>query len=614
MLYLSWLKTFNETFDSAKHAREEEFCIRGNIYEQEEGDIILSGFEVEIPNPGLGVLGLGRTERYAVLSEKRVDDLTAVELARGRVTAVPTELGQQTLTLTFQCVPPNEDKVLKAAADALRAGVEENYDPDAPESEREFAESYDALYHSRDASDDPMSALAGRLEFWRWNRKTLAIERVNIHVPSANSVTHHIDETGFEDTLSVSLKNPPRAKTRLRVQTSWTQQAKGVQTYPAIYEHIETYTWQNLIENIPQAGTAVGEATGWHIAESNIHFFEKFGIIDEYRADKEAMDLDDEDVSTVQVLLQAAKVGIHVRLGYDYEQQREEYLDITMPVSQQEILGDDKVETADVINLAPLNIDPSTKLWAVEDPTTLEPMQYSVGDFVIFNSHRWRCTRAHESTSAFPYEYFTEVTSAAPLNYTAPSFFNRPRGIRSMRYGIRMLQRRVVLRARCLELSFQCDWKLARDISCRDFVRIQNRKIGEVVGKVSAVKLVADNEKRYAEITILSCLGDGQNPPNTGPDEQKTGDVVYKLSGNNVSQPVNASALKSQSHVLSIGNDLNDQKGLLRNAPDPVTVVQNNPTVVELIVRPIREENTLSRRLTAVCKPIWLPKNAKIGA
>ena len=611
MLYLSWLPAWNTPFDPDAHAREDEFCIRGSIYEQEEGDIIVSGFEVEIPNPGLALLNVGRTERYAVLSEKLASDNMPVELARGRVIAVPSELGQQTLTLRFQCVPPDEDEVLKSAADALRTGEVDDYDPNADVEDRDAAESYDALFHSRDASDDPTSALAGRLELWRWNRKTLEIERTSmIH----GDITHDVHHHGFEDTLSVSLRNPPRKTTRMRVVASWTQEAKGVQTYPTVDHNVQTFSWQDLIQSLPQPGTPVGENTGWHVAESAITNFTPGAFYDTFDVDPAKYALNDDKVSTCQLLLQPARVGVQIRLGYDFEQQREEHLTIHMPVAQQDVLGDDKVETVDVVHLAPLNIDPSTRIWDMFDPVTGDMAAYEVGDERIYNGKKYRCIVAH-TAMPFMHDFWQQVPRKAAINPAAARYFDTDRGIRSTRYAIRMLQRRVYVRARCLEISFQCDWQTAREMTCRDACRIENRKLGEVTAKISSIKLVADGAKRYAEVTLLACLGDGSEPPVAGGGtDEMTSDVVYSVTSTSPSTPTVASQLATRAHWVDILNDYSDQWMAAVGAPDPVEVIENMPTRLEIFVNSIREEDLLTRQLTATCQPVWLPQNALIGS
>lgn len=610
MLYLSWLPAWNTPFNPAAHAREDEFCLQGSIYEQEEGDIVISGFEVEIPNPGLDVAFIGRAERYAVLSEKLASDNMAVELARGRVVSVPSELGQQTLTLRFQCVPPDEDVVLKAAANALRTG-EVAYDPDGPASARQAAESYDALFHSRDASDDPMSALAGRLELWRWDRKTLAIERVSMN---AGATTHAVGKNGFEDSLSVALRNPPKKRTRMRVVAAWTQVAKGVQTYPVLYEPIDTYSFEDLMQSLPQPGTPVGDNTGWSVAESFIQYHSMHGLLDEFDVSKEKFVLNDPDVAACKILLQPATVAPLIRLAYDFEQQREELLTISMPVAQQDVLGDDKTETVDVIHLAPLNLDPSTPLWVYEDPSTLEPKEYAVDDEVIYNGRKYRCLSDHTARPDFDFTRWQWVERKGAVNPISAGYFSTNRGVRSARYAIRMLHRRVLQRARCLEVSFRCEWQLARSMSCRDACTVENRKIGEVSGKISSIKLVAAGSERFAEITLLACLGDGTPPPAAGPwPDEETGGVVYNMTYPNTRNPTLAPSLPAKRHRVEIYNDYAEQKMAAMYQPDPVSVIEKMPTRVEISVDPIREEDLITRQLSVVCKPIWLPRDAIVG-
>jgi hypothetical protein len=612
MLYLSWLTAWNTPFNPSMHAREDEFCIRGSIYEQEEGDIIVSGFEVEIPHPGLGLIGLGRNERYAVLSEKLTSDPVAVELARGRVIAVPSELGQQTLTLRFQCVPPDEDAVLKAAANALRTGEEDGYDPDGPLPDRQKFETYDGLFHPRDARDDPMSALAGRPELWRWDRKTLAIERVSM-IEGDN--VHAVNQDGFEDTLSVALRNPPRKSTRMRLVASWTQEAKGVQTFPVISEPIDTYSWQDLVQSLPHPGTPVGENTGWHVAESEVTYLNPHGILDEFDVIGEKYTLNDPDILAAKVLLQAATVGVQIRLGYDFQQQREDHLLITMPVAQQNVLGDDKSETVDVINLAALNIDPSTPLWEMYDPISGMPMQYVVGDEVIYNGRKWRCITAHTAQPIFDFSKWTSIARKGAIIPTAARYFDTNRGVRSVRYAIRMLHRRVLVRARCLEISFQAPWELARSMTCRDVCRVENRKIGEITAKISSVKLVADGAKRYAEITVLACLGDGSTPPVADDQfDEETGDITYSMTYPNPSTPTISGQLPGRVHTVDIINPYADQRSAALYEDDPIAVIEGMPTRIELDVRPILEEDLLTRQLTVTCSPIWLPQNVIIGS
>ncbi len=423
------------------------------------------------------------------------------------------------------------------------------------------------------------------------------------------------NQAGFEDTLSVALRNPPRKSTRMRLVASWTQEAQGVQTFPVISDPIDTYSWQDLIQSLPQPGTPVGENTGWHVAESEITYVNPHGVLDEFPVSGEKYTLDDPDILAAKVLLQPATVGVQVRLGYDFQQQREDHLLITMPVAQQDVLGDDKTETVDVINLAALNIDPSTPLWEIYDPITGLPMQYAVGDEVVYNGRKWRCRAVHTALTYFDYTQWLSVSRKGAIAPTAARYFDTNRGVRSVRYAIRMLHRRVLVRARCLEITFQAPWDIARTMTCRDACRVENRKIGEVTAKISAVKLVADGAKRYAEITLLACLGDGSQPPVADDQyDEETGDVTYWMTYPSPSTPTVSGQLPSRVHTVDIINPYADQRSAALYEDDPVDVIERMPTRIELDVRPIIEEDLLTRQLTVTCSPIWLPQNVIIGS
>jgi len=154
----------------------------------------------------------------------------------------------------------------------------------------------------------------------------------------------------------------------------------------------------------------------------------------------------------------------------------------------------------------------------------------------------------------------------------------------------------------------------ARAMTCRDAARVENRKIGEVTAKISSIKLVADGAKRYAEVTILACLGDGTPPPVASGSDEETGDVIYTMTYPDPSTPTVAGQLRTKVHFVDIINSYAEQKSAALYEGDPVAVIESMPTRIELDVDPIREEDLLTRNLTVTCKPIWLPQNAVIGS
>lgn len=613
MLYLAWLPAWNTPFDPVAHATNEDQCLSFSAMQQEDiaRGVITPTFEVTMPNPGIGGF-LGRTERYAVLSERTSTDEQAIDLYRGRVHQAPSDLGGQTITLRFECVPPDEDDVIKAGANKLRTG-EVDYDPDASAEDRDAAEAYDPLFYARDASDDPSTALAGRLDLWLWNCRTLTLERVHLIEGHSNV---KLGSQGIGD-LSVTTRNPPRQVTKSRVIAGWTQEAKGVQTTTIGDGVIKTYSNSDLVQSWPQAGSPVGDNTGWYLAESSVDWVDFDQVFDEFDANPATHVNGDLSVTACKLLLRAATVSYTIRLGFDYQQQREEILEVSMPAALQPIIGDDKKEVIEIINLAPLNIDNVTPLWTYEDPDTQERKSYVEGDEVIENGKAWRCVKDHHAQETFAQydpdsgeQFWEGRAKRAAISPLSATYFTTSRGVRSMRHEVRRVHRQVVERSRGLEITFDCPWPIARMLTCGHTMEIEHRILtnGYAKGKVAGIQLIAQGSSRYTRVTLLAPHGDGSTAPVAGAGQHETGGVVYTLTAPTPRVPVNAAALRAQVPSFEVWNPYSIQKTAAMIDPEPVEAISNLPTRIEIEVEPIREEDLITRRLSIVCEPVHVPK------
>jgi len=607
-------------------------CFSGFLDETVQGDVVVPFFRVVIPNPGIGGFfnsaGIGKTAEFY--------DGTIL-LAKGRLSSMPVDLGGDTIELEFTCVPADEDEVLKEAADALRIGELEPEDPYDPESPVAGSEEYDPLFYSRDASDDPTNVLAARCELWRWHRTTLNLERVHLSRKgycSATSLsgtlsggTHHeIGLEGFEGALRVASLEPPRALTKLRVVAAFTQEARGTSTFPCIdpTEPIKTYSFDDLVAAWPAEGTPVGQNTGWTVAESRIESVSRDLLPDVFDVGRSLVN-DDPSVVTAQLMLSAGSVAGLVRLGYDYTQQREEYLDVEMPAHAQRMMGDDRKELVDVIQLAPLNIDHVTPHWVAEDPETLDPVSYNVGDVVQANGRRWECVAEPDETERFRVGKLDMTTMtytrwwkrvpkrAARTDETAPTYFDTDRGTRSVRHALRRLKRIVLRRAHCIEVSFDCAWEDGIAMSTRDTCTVTHRLLrsegnatGTATGKVVSVRLVADGSGRRASVTMHVPAGSDEEIETEG-GTTIDGDVSYKLKAPTARQPVNAAALPAQLATVTVVNGYAAQKSAALFEEDPVAKIQQMPTRVQIDVIPIQEEDMITRRLQVTVDPLPVP-------
>ena len=553
------------------------------IQEQRMGDVIVPSFRVEIPNPGV-------TSLLAIAARGSIYENGSL-VASGRMTAAPADLGGDTVTLEFTCVPDDEDEVLRAEADTWRVGEVEEAEMLSAAAIR-----YDPLFYPRDAEDDPMNVLAATTKLWRWHRATNQLDTADM---AAATPVHVIGGDGIEGSLRVSLLDPPKAKMKLRLVASWTQEARGRQMW-ALSGQTKTYSFDDFIGAWPSAGTPIGTNTGWTIADPRITLVEDDLILDPFDVSPADFANGDEAVTACQLLLGAKTVYWQMRLGYEYSQQREELLDIEMSAGIQPVLGDDRQEQVDVIQLAPLNLDSQTDDWTAENPVTLDPAEYVVGDERQANGKVWRCLAAHTAGTTFQaYDLATSTLrweqiakkSAMP-SATAGRFFDGgARGERAIRHGIGRMARIMTERAHCIEVSFDTTWSKGKAMRAGDLCSITHPHIGTAVGFVTDLRLVFDGSFR-AEVTMVVPPGEGG--ATAMPD--------YTLTAPAPVSPVNVASLPVMSpRVFQVENAYAAQKTAATGAVNPVAVIEAMPTRLRLAVHPLTQQDLLTRRMKATC-------------
>jgi hypothetical protein len=620
MIYLAFLDAYNTPFDPVAHKVNAFFALSGSVIEREDGDIIKPYFTVTIQNPGIAWLA-SQPSRYAVLSEQADGDEAPVELARGRLSTLPSELAGDDCELEFLCVPPNEDDVLKAAADALRTG-EVDYDPDASAEDREAAESYDPLFYSEEATDDPANALAGTMDIWRWNRLTLAAERVHL----INGVTQHViagATAGVAKSERLSIQNPPKDLTRIRLIAQWTQAAAGDQTSEFIAaQEVTSYSYQGILDSMPKAGDPIGSSSGWTIADVKIH---SVASMTPFTFDRPMSSL--WGASSQQVTLQPKAITIGMRAHYEYQQPREEIIDLYMSAGVQPVLDDDKVETVEQVTLANLTMDVVTPQWLYEDPETLEVKHYLVGDKVQANGLVWVALVEHDATETFianilddDLEVVTALWQKTPkvaaIDARSSKLIGTDRGVRAIRHALRRLNRIVQRRARAAEVQFEVPWSVGRAINCTDECRVENRRWpgGELVGKVTGVELKIEGASRSALITLGVSVGLGEMPADPGEGQSQTANIVYSITAPATIEPVNAFALGGTApRVLEYENQEPSQRSAAILSDDPIASIAANQTKIRIYFDPIREEDLISRRISVHTTPIFVRKGIDLS-
>lgn len=615
------LEAWDTPFDPVAHAVNNLFVgMKGevmHISEARNDKVIMTTVLATISNPGIAWLAT-QPNRYFVFWQQLPGEAEPKQLARGRLQPIPTGLAEITVNLEFVCVPPNEDDVMAAEANAHRIG-EIDYNPDAPLADREAAEKYDPLFYSPEAVDDPTNVLLGTLDLYRWHPVTLALERTHLY---AGDTIHEIDdgEWGSQD---FNLDAPPKTLTRSRIIATWTQSASGDQTSQFMSSrHVSSYNWQALIDGSPKAGDQIGNCDGWTMAEYEVQEVLPLLAVEYGRLTPSPFT----GVSGQKVTMQPRRLIIGARAHYEYQQEREETIDLYASTGIQAILQDGRTEPAEEVRLASLTMDVQTPEWRFEDPETLDPIQYVVGDMVQASNSVWRCLEDHEATEKFTARISDPDTGAviatlwervpkkSAINARNSRFADTDRGKRAVRCGFRRLQRYIVEKSMCARLRFRVRAQQARLITCRDAVRVINRRLpgGWAIGKVISVDWTVSADEQIGEIEIAIPVGTGEMPTDTA-GKQQTGEIYYDFSAPAVNEPVNAYALDSQSpRFLVIENEADLQEGVGHEASflgnNPVAAIQNVPTAIRVYYEPLRVEDTIVRRMSAHTLPIYIPK------
>lgn len=609
MIFLAWLAAHDTPFDPVAHAVEDVEAFSGVVVEREEGDVIVPYFTVNIANPGIKGI-VGRPERYAVLSERPHDADVAVELARGRLTGLPTNLGSKECTLEFLCVPPDEDEVLRAAADLLRVG-EVDYDPEAPLAEREAAEMYDPLFFDADASEDPTTVVLARRQLWRWDRKTLTPHLVHL----TDGVYEHQVHDALYDTVALKVTTPAKAVSKIRGIIDWTQLAKDIQTFNHLFS-FNSFTHQDFLSAIPKAGDAIGPDTGWSIAS-----FEASSVPNVVTFTVKADSPEYGDAKGGMLEIQPHLVSGSWRAAFDWEQPRQEIFDVSMPAATQKVLGDSKTETIEVLNAGQVDVDLVTKEWEFEDPETFDVIYYDVGEKRQANGRVYQCVHPHFAQEPFrvvdqhdeTLVLWERTTKRSALrDMRTPRIAELPRGQRIIRYLERRLDRRVCRDSRAAEITLEREWP-ERPATTEDTMRVFHNIIPgyEAVGKVVSAELVINGHSRFERLVVLASIGDGTLPP-------ADGEIAHTISYGRCVQPVDAYALAGMApYANDIVNDADTQIAAANLASfanlDPMAAIGAIPTQLQIGFPTLRQEDQLRRRVTVTCAPAYIPKGINIA-
>ncbi len=446
----AWVDAGETTF-GPEHEVEDEQVFRLRVA-QEEGDFARA--EVEVANPRVGLLGVGR-QRWAWISYDGGGSDGAEALFFGRLLGLPSRLDDETLLLEFVARPADFDAQKAALADTLR--VFPWWDP---------------VWVAEGAREDPDEVLVARNALWHVDRVTHAVTISDFNTGEDGT----IDLAGgfFHDSLRVAPLQPPARRIRVEAEVTWDQAGGGQVDLRAsllaafaaagsnVAHHITSYTGEGLESDWPNPGAVVG--AGWRVRESELE-----------RGDGKWIDQIFQSVIASVNGLEFPIWSFIPTFTLDFEasRSRAEKIVFTLEADTQEMLT--QAGEAEVLLLAVSSFEAGEPV----DPLDSASFSVPIGD-------RRR-----------------------------NSFFLTDRGKQSLEHLIARARAQLLARARAVEIRVDTLWESALAITCRHNVRVADPRLpgGEATGKVAAYALTIDGDSGTigAEVTIGATVGRGNS-------------------------------------------------------------------------------------------------------
>lgn len=499
MFYFAWVDSDESTFGPEHHVHDEDpFNIR---LEQVEGDF--ASLSMDIINPRVGLLTSGR-KRWAWLSYRK-QDTTVVPLFFGRLVGVPSEIQDNVVNLTFIARPPNYEELKAALASTLRV-----------------TPYYDAVWIAKESRSDPDAVLEGRPSLYHIDRVTHAVTISDI-ITGEDSQLDFEEDDAFYDSVKVSFSEAPAKRCVVTASVNWQQYGTGdiditqdliaafqTEGFPGLYDirlekrdapgTIAVVPGEDLIKNWPKFGDRIGGGwtvgvssatlvgnpptppiiTGNHAAYSTILYWNEFrkGSVSALRqlfdrAPGFVVEIEDTTSQTAKSIYgdwgMIAHGEVHIMwvpvwriapklvLHWEAARERTETVTFTVDADVQDVISDPGEDAIIYMDAGAADVD----------------------EFVA--------------------------------DARRPYFLKTDRGRRALSALVARARAALLMRARCVEVTFSVPFEHGLDLSCRRSVSLQDPRLPEGIaaGKVKGYSLTVDGESgvMLANITMACSVG-----------------------------------------------------------------------------------------------------------
>lgn len=285
-----------------------------------------------------------------------------------------------------------------------------------------------------------------------------------------------------------------------------------------IFDRLETYTWEGIVDNFPKAGETIGD--GFSVVRSECELDVEDNRVDppviipveEFVASfvpgEAELDLFIKQVGSRKVKFQCAAIKAKLNLEYRWEAERTETAEFKFPIVAQpgSTNTDENIEE---LSLRPLTDGTGARSW---QPNTA----YEVGDEIADGRFVYRCRLDHTSGST---RTGAEWVYVGETNYLAArriaSFFRSARGAAVLAHALERAKTRARFAARSMRVQFEAampkPWHITEDMRIvLDAGPAPNRLPGGyATGRLVEYRLTWDRGERLFSGVIACSAGTG---------------------------------------------------------------------------------------------------------
>ena len=576
MYWLAYVAALDTPFNPAVHCTADcaAFSMRMS---HREGEIM--SVSVEREQSGWAIMR-PETPKAVIISKSMTGNpADAVVYARGRIVTMPSDLFGRTQTIDIECSEwdifqirdregREDGRLMRYARADLTDGpatclIMDDADPDT-------AETY----------------LQGRSAAWYFDPATFEVSISDL--VNGDRIVN-LGDSHFHDESppSATIDEWPTPRVRLNLRAEWTQQTAGFcQIAGRLGGKIQTLSpdfLQAEKKQLPDGLADIHLGTGWTLDGSAVSSKEMVSapIYDgregriTYRLQGYVDPIQPTDFTRRHSAHTSFKLWefdfYHVRMRYEYSQQRIENIELSMEIPMQGVPTVQIEEHLGELGTVDLTVEANNGTLRPTEPW--EVRFYAQGTRIVYFNSVYECTADHNAVGFYqkppnwsfvPWEqqppdfswhpYWKRVESLAPLRFYDTEFAGHRTGQDTIAHCMLRLRKRAIERLRCLNVvtTYVLD-ESNHDVTLRDSIRLEVPIDGvgrPMVGKVTGLEIEWDAESG-GRITITSgvCVGTGGDA--VTPDSFRT---PYGATPNYMWDYVGA--VETDEPVFSVGGDV----------------------------------------------------------